>query len=66
METTVEVEKDLKKDFKKKLRVNDRLTPEPFKTPHGWLEKDEGMEFWAMLLYPDSYILIICLMFCPK
>ena len=45
VETTVEVEGDLKKYFKKKLRVNDRLTPEPFRTPHGWLEEDEGMEF---------------------
>ena len=45
VETGVEVEEDLKKDFKKKLRVNDRLTPEPFKIPHGRLEEDEGMEF---------------------
>ena len=30
-----------------------------FEIPHGWLEEDEGMTVWSMLLYPDifSYIM---------
>ena len=55
VKTAVEVEEDLKKEHEKKLRVDDRLIPEPFKIPHGWLEEDEGMTFWLMLLYPDIF-----------
>ena len=36
VKTTVEVEKDLKKEYEKKLRVDDRLIPDPFKIPHGF------------------------------
>ena len=55
VKTAVEVEEDLKKEYEKKLRVDDRLIPDPFKIPHGWLEEDEGMAFWSMLLYPDIF-----------
>ena len=54
VKTAVE-EEDLKKEYEKKLRVNGRLTPGPFKISHGWLEKDEGIAFWPMLLYPDIF-----------
>ena len=43
--TAVEVEEDLKKEYEKKNRVDDRLIPDPFKIPHGWLEEDKGMTF---------------------
>ena len=56
------MEEDLKKEDEKKMRVDDRLIPDPFEIPHGWLEEDEGMEFWPMLLYPDIFN---CLMFYP-
>ena len=62
VKTAVEVEEDLKKEYERKLRVDDRLIPVPFKIPHGWLEEDEGMAFWPMLLYPDIFN---CLMFYP-
>ena len=45
VKTAVEVEEDLKKEYEKKLRVDDRLILNTFKIPHGWLEKDEGMTF---------------------
>ena len=45
VKTAVEVEEDSKKEYEKKLRVDDRLIPDPFKIPHGWLEEDEGMAF---------------------
>ena len=35
VKTAFEVEQDLKKEYEKKLRVDDRLTPDPFKIPHG-------------------------------
>ena len=55
MKSAVEVEEDSKKEYEKKLGVDDRLIPDPFKIPHGWLEEDEGMAFWTMLLYPDIF-----------
>ena len=55
VKTAVEVEEDLKKGYEKKLRVDGRLIPDPFKILHGWLEEDEGMAFWPMLLYPDIF-----------
>ena len=45
VKTAVEVEEDLKKEYEKKLRIDDRLILNTFKIPHGWLEKDEGMTF---------------------
>ena len=36
VKTTVEVEEDLKKEYEKKLRIDDRLIPDPFKIPHGF------------------------------
>ena len=53
VKTAVEVEEDLKKEYKKKLRGDGRVISDRFKTPHGWSEKDEGMAFWPILLFPD-------------
>ena len=50
VKTAVEVEEDLKNEYEKKLRVDDRLIPDLFKIPHMWLEEDEGIAFWSMLL----------------
>ena len=55
VKTTAELDEDLKKEYEKKLRVDDRLFADPFKIPHGWSEEDEGMAFWPMLLYPDIF-----------
>ena len=55
METAVEVEEDIKKEYEKELRVDDILIPDLFKIPHWWLEEDEGVAFWPMLLYPDIF-----------
>ena len=43
VKTAVEVEEDLKKEYEKKLAVDDRLILDPFKSLHGWLEEDKGM-----------------------
>ena len=50
VKTAVEVEEDLKKEYEKKLRVDDRLIPDLFKIAHVWLKEDEGIAFWSMLL----------------
>ena len=55
VKTAAEVEENLTKEYEKKLRVDDRLIPDPLKIPHGWLEEDEGMTFLPMLLYPDIF-----------
>ena len=55
VKTAVKVEENLKKEYEKKLRVNYRLIPDPIKILHGWLEEDQGMAFWLMLLYPDIF-----------
>ena len=34
VKTAVEAEEDLKKEYEKKLSVDDRLIPDPFKVPH--------------------------------
>ena len=44
------------------MRVDHRPIPEPFKIPHGWLEKDERMTFGPMLLHLD---ILNCLIFYP-
>ena len=36
VKTAVEVEEDLKTEYEKKLKVDDRLIPDPFKIPDGW------------------------------
>ena len=59
--TVAEVETDLKTQYLAKLNINDRNIPDPFKIPHGWMNEDEGMKFWPMLLYPDvfNYLMFI-------
>ena len=42
VKTAVEVEKDLKLCYEKKLNVDGRNIPDPMKIPHGWMEEDEG------------------------
>ena len=29
--------------------------PDPFKIPHGWMNEEEGMCFWPIVLYPDIF-----------
>ena len=55
VKTAVEIEEDLKKEYEKKLKADDRLIPDPFQIPHGWLEEDEGITFWPMLSHPDIF-----------
>ena len=55
VKTAVEVEEDLKKEYEKKLTVDDILIPDPFKNLPECLEEDEGMAFYSMLLYPDIF-----------
>ena len=59
VKTAVEVEKELKKEYEKTLRVDEGLIPSPFKIPHGCLEEEEGMAFWLMLFYPDIFTFLM-------
>ena len=55
----VEIESNLITDYKNKLKIGDILIPDPFKIPHGWMEKNEGMIFWSMLSYPDTFSFLV-------
>ena len=50
IKTASEVEVDLKTEYLAKLKIEDRNIPDPFTIPHGWINKDEGMKFWPILL----------------
>lgn len=63
VKTAVEVEIDLKTEYKEKLKIDKRQLPDPFKIPHGWMDEKEGMSFWPMLLYPNIFSY---LMFYPS
>ena len=39
VKTVVEIESNLITDYKNKLKIGDILIPDPFKIPHGWMEK---------------------------
>ena len=43
-----------KNEYSKKLVVDDRKIPDPFKIPHGW-QTEEGMVFSPIILYPDIF-----------
>ena len=55
VKTAVEIESDLINGYKNKLKIDDLPIPDLFKTPHGWMEEDEGMVFWSLLSYPDIF-----------
>ena len=55
IKTAVKVEADLKTEYLAKLKIDDKNILCPFKIPHGWMNKDEGMKFWPILLYPDIF-----------
>ena len=57
--TAIEVEEDLKNKYQKKLTVDDRLIPDLFKISDGWLEEDERMKFWLMLLYRHIFNVLL-------
>lgn len=45
----------MKNEYEKKLKIDEKSIPDPFKIPHGWMNEDEGMKFWPMILYPDIF-----------
>ena len=45
----------LKTEYLAKLKIDDRDISGPFKILHEWMNKDEDMKFWPMLLYPDIF-----------
>ena len=49
VKTIVEVKKDLKKEYGKKLTVDDRVILEPFKIPRKWLKEDESISANAVI-----------------
>ena len=55
IKTAAEVEADLKTEYLAKLKTGDRNIPDSFKIRHGWMNEDEAMKFWPMLLYPDIF-----------
>ena len=59
VKTAVEVEAVLKNEYSKKLVVDDRKIPDPFKIPHGWQTEEEGIVFWPMILYPDIFSYLV-------
>ena len=59
IKTAVEVEADLKTEYLAKLKIDDRNIPDLFKILHGWMNEDEGMKFWPVLLYPDIFNYLI-------
>ena len=46
VKTVVEVEAFLKNEYSKRLVVDDRKIPDPFKIPHGWQTEEARMVFW--------------------
>ena len=50
IKTAVEDEADIKTEYLAKVKIDDRYILDPFKIPHGWINEDEGMKFWLMLL----------------
>ena len=55
IKSAVEIEAGLKTEYLAKLKINGRNIPDPFKSAHGWMNEDESMKFWRMLLYPDIF-----------
>jgi len=55
VKTAVEVETELGEEYVAKLKIDERNIPDPFKIPHGWMQEEEGMVFWPILLYPDIF-----------
>ena len=55
IKTAVEVEADSITEYLAKLKIDDSNILDPFKISHGWMNKDEYMKFWLMLLYPGIF-----------
>ena len=51
----MEVEADLKTEYLAELKIDDRNIPDLFKILHGWMNEDEDMKFWPILLCPDIF-----------
>ena len=66
--TAVKAEADLKTEYLAKPKTDNRNIPDPLKIPYGWINEDESMTFWFMLLYPDifNYLMFFPSEFCGK
>ena len=51
----MEVDADLNTEYLAKLKIDNRNISDPFKISHGWMNQDEGMKLWPMLLFPDIF-----------
>ena len=50
IKTAVEIQADLKTEYLAKLKIDNRNIQDHFNSPHGWMNKGEGIMFWSMLL----------------
>ena len=55
VKTAVGIESYLITEYKNKFKIDDFPIPDPSKIPPGWMDEDEGMAFWPMLSYPDTF-----------
>ena len=53
--TAEEVEKEIQNEYGNKLLVDDFLIPNPFDVKEGWMDEENGITQWPMLMYPDIF-----------
>lgn len=53
--TAEQVEEEIKNEYGNKLLIDNINIPNPFDTKEGWLNEDDGIVHWPMLLYPDIF-----------
>lgn len=53
--TAEQVETELKNEYSAKLIIDGNTVMDPLDIDEGWMDEDEGLVFWPMILYPDIY-----------
>ena len=53
--TAEEVEKEIQNEYENKLLVDDFLIPNPYDVKEGWMDEENGITQWPMLMYPDIF-----------
>ena len=55
LKTAVEIESDLRQEYKKILHFDGIELPDPFMIASGWMNEEEARVFLPMVLYPEVY-----------
>ena len=55
VKSATEIEEEIRAEYQHKLKLDEIVIPDLYVLADGWLNENDGMKLWPMLLYPDIF-----------